>query len=204
MPTDSYLAYLGVSAALILAPGPSILLIVSNSIAGGTQRGLATVAGTSTAMIIQLAVAGGGVTSLMLLVSAWLGYLQWAGIAYLCWLGLRPWLQDGGGNGQAVAAHARSAFGQGFLVSLTNPTTLLFFAAFLPQFVDPAEPAAPQTLLLCTTFWAMALVFDSGYAVLAGRVRALFDQPGHARLRSRISGAIMLAAGVGLALARLL
>ena len=199
---DSYLAYLAVSAALILAPGPSILLIVSNSLAGGTRRGLTTVAGTSAAMVIQLGVAGGGVTSLMLLLAGWLGYLQWAGIAYLCWLGVQTWRNAGGTESQPVAARARSAFGQGFLVSLTNPTTLLFFAAFLPQFVNPASAAGPQALLLCATFWAMALVFDSGYAILAGRVRGLFDRPGRARLRSRISGAIMLAAGVGLAIAR--
>jgi threonine/homoserine/homoserine lactone efflux protein len=203
MPTDSYLAYLGVSAALILAPGPSILLIVSNSIAGGARRGLATVAGTSAAMMIQLAVAGGGVTSLMLVLSAWLGYLQWAGIAYLCWLGLKSWRDAGGATVAVAGPPAGSAFGQGFVVSLTNPTTLLFFAAFLPQFVDPARSAGLQTLVLCASFWAMALVFDSGYAVLAGRVRGLFDKPGRARLRERISGAIMLAAGVGLAMARL-
>jgi threonine/homoserine/homoserine lactone efflux protein len=203
MPTDSYLAYLGVSAALILAPGPSILLIVSNSIAGGARRGLATVAGTSAAMMIQLAVAGGGVTSLMLVLSAWLGYLQWAGIAYLCWLGLKSWRDAGGATVAVAGPPAGSAFGQGFVVSLTNPTTLLFFAAFLPQFVDPARSAGLQTLVLCASFWAMALVFDSGYAVLAGRVRGLFDKPGRERLRERISSAIMLAAGVGLAMARL-
>jgi threonine/homoserine/homoserine lactone efflux protein len=154
-------------------------------------------------MMIQLAVAGGGVTSLMLVLSAWLGYLQWAGIAYLCWLGLKAWRNAGGETAAAAGPRAGSAFSQGFVVSLTNPTTLLFFAAFLPQFVDPARSAGRQTLVLCASFWAMALVFDSGYAVLAGRVRGLFDKPSRARLRERISGAIMLAAGVGLAMARL-
>lgn len=202
MSIDYYRAYLGVSAALILAPGPSILLIVSNAIAGGVRRGLTTVAGTSAAMIIQLAVAGGGVTSLMMVLSAWLGYIQWAGIIYLCWIGLQSW-RHAGENDLVAAPRAVSAFGQGFLVSLTNPTTLLFFAAFLPQFVDPSRPTAPQTFTLCATFWGMALVFDSGYALFAGRARGLFERPGRARLRGRICGVIMLAAGMVLALARL-
>lgn len=203
MPLDSFLTYLGVSAALIVTPGPSILLIVSNSIEGGTRRGLATVAGTSVAMIIQLAVAGGGVTSPMLAVSAWLGYLQWIGIAYLCWLGVRLWRDNGPTNPQRPGTRTRCGFGQGFLVALTNPTTLLFFAAFLPQFVDPGRRVAPQTLILCVSFWALALVFDSMYAVIAGRVHRLFDTPGGARLRARISGAAILATGIGLAMARL-
>ena len=93
-------------------------------------------------------------------------------------------------------------FWQGFLVALTNPKTLLFYAAFLPQFVDPALAPGPQVTLLCVTFVTLALVLDGGYALLAGRLRTALLQPARARWLARISGGFLIGAGVGLALAR--
>jgi threonine/homoserine/homoserine lactone efflux protein len=103
--------------------------------------------------------------------------------AYLVWLGIRQW------RGAAVALEdvdpqavpGRAQFWRGFLVSATNPKTLLFYAAFFPQFIDPASPPGPQRALLSATFLALATVLDGGYVLLAGRLRRLLRGERRAR-----------------------
>ena len=98
------------------------------------------------------------------------------------------------------ARSARLIFARGLLVGLTNPKTLLFYGAFFPQFITPGPDAGHQLLLLAVTFLAVAIVCDSGWAILAGRLRALLVA--HARLRNRITGGLLVGAGLGLAMAR--
>jgi len=88
------------------------------------------------------------------------------------------------------------------LVSATNPKTLLFYAAFFPQFVDPGSPPGPQLALLCTTFLVIATALDGAYALLAGRLRPWLRTRRRARLRNRLTGSFLIAAALGLALAR--
>jgi threonine/homoserine/homoserine lactone efflux protein len=135
------------------------------------------------------------------LAGRWFAVLRWAGVAYLIWLGVRAWR---GTSEDAVGAapdraSERAVFLNGFLISLTNPKTLLFYAAFFPQFVTADRPAA-QLWLLAATFLALAALIDSGWALLAGRLRGVLA--GHARLRGRLTGAVLIAAGAGLAAAR--
>jgi threonine/homoserine/homoserine lactone efflux protein len=94
----------------------------------------------------------------------------------------------------------RRIFARGFLVSLTNPKTLLFYAAFFPQFIDPGAAAGPQVALLVATFVALALVLDGGWALLAARFRCVLGLKG--RLRNRLTGGFLTVAAVGLALAK--
>jgi threonine/homoserine/homoserine lactone efflux protein len=89
---------------------------------------------------------------------------------------------------------------RGFLVSFANPKTLLFYGAFLPQFVAPDRPLGPQLALLSITFLFLALGIDGGWALLAGRSRQLLLQRG--RLRQRMTGGLLMTAAIGLALAR--
>ncbi len=95
---------------------------------------------------------------------------------------------------------ARLIYGRGFLVGFTNPKTLMFYGAFLPQFVTPGPDASDQLVLLAATFLVVAVALDGLWAVLAGRLRALVVA--HARLRNRLTGGLLIGAGVGLALAR--
>jgi threonine/homoserine/homoserine lactone efflux protein len=102
-----------------------------------------------------------------------------------------------------MAAQPKSAgtiYGRAVPVSLTNPKTLLFYGAFFPQFVDPARPAGAQVALLSAVFLLLAVALDSSWALLAGRVRPLLAR--HGRLRQRITGSLLIGAGLGLALAR--
>ncbi len=204
MPLDLYLAFVLASAVLILIPGPNVTLLVANSLAYGARRALATLAGTSTAIALQLAITVLGMSSLMVVLAAWFEWLRWVGVLYLVWLGVQQWrappvaLEDV----DPAAVAGRALFWRGFLVSATNPKTLLFYAAFFPQFVDPASPPGPQLLLMSATFLGLATVLDGGYVLLAGRLRQLFRGQRRARLRNRLTGSLLIGAGLGLALAR--
>jgi threonine/homoserine/homoserine lactone efflux protein len=189
---------------LILIPGPNVTLLVANSLAHGPRRALVTLAGTSSAIALQLVVVALGMTSLILALATWFEWLRWAGVAYLIWLGIQQWraaplaLDDIEGR----AVRPGTLFWQGILVSATNPKTLLFYAAFFPQFIDPASPPGAQLALLCATFLALATALDGAYALLAGRLRPWLRTHRRARLRNRLTGACLIAAALGLALAR--
>jgi threonine/homoserine/homoserine lactone efflux protein len=204
MTAELYLGFLLASTILILIPGPNVTLLVAHSIGFGTRRAFATLLGTSSAIGIQLAITVLGMTSLMLVLAAWFEWLRWAGVVYLLYLGVQQWraapvaLEDL----DARAIPARALFWQGFVVSATNPKTLLFYAAFFPQFVDPASAPMPQFLVLSATFFVLATVLDGAYVLLAGRLRRLFRGHARARLRNRLTGSLLIGAGVGLALAR--
>ena len=162
-----------------------------------------TVAGTASAMVLQLALVVLGASALLGLLASVFDWLRWLGVAYLLWLGVRMW-RAASSDLSGIAAEPRSAaaiFTRGFLVSLTNPKTLLFYAAFLPQFVSAeAGAAADQLLLLSATFLVVAVLLDGAWALLASRLRFLLQA--RARLRNRLTGGLLIGAGVGLALAR--
>ena len=109
---------------------------------------------------------------------------------------------NGGTDAQPEPPSGRANYWQGMLISATNPKTLLFYAAFFPQFLDPAAPALPQLIIMAVTFLVVATVLDSGYAVLAGCVRPLVTGPRSALIRQRLSGTFLLGAGLALALVR--
>lgn len=202
MSLELYGAFVIATAVLMLIPGPNVALIVANSVSRGLRHGLMTVAGTSSAMVLQLALTVLGLAGLLALLSGWFEWLRWLGVAYLVYLGIKAW------RAPATDLNATSASGkpmwelfvQGFFVSLTNPKTLLFYAAFLPQFVSPGHAETPQLLLLAVTFLVVAVVIDSGWALLAHRARYVFGVSG--RLLNRLTGGLLLSAAAGLALAR--
>jgi len=191
---DSYLSFIGISFLLIVVPGPSILLIVSNSIAHGRLSGLVTVAGTSAGMIIPLTVTTIGLGALAQLAAGSIEILRLAGVLYLAASGLHKIVTAKRQAPPEQRFSHRGAFWQGFLVSLANPATTPFFLAFLPQFVDPGRPAMPQLLVLSISFLLLALVLDSLYALLAARLGRSLESARSRRWRERLSGGLMLAA----------
>ena len=197
-----YLAFIAATVILILIPGPNVALIVANSVAHGTRYGLTTVAGTGSAMVIQLALTVLGATAALDFLAASFEWLRWAGVAWLVWLGIAAWrapVADLAAT-RAQPRSPRAIFLRGLVVGLTNPKTLLFYGAFLPQFVTPGPEASDQFLLLAVTFLVVAVVLDGAWAVLAGRLRGLLTL--RARLRNRVTGSLLVGAGLGLALAR--
>ncbi len=195
-------AFVFAVVVLLLIPGPNVALIAANSVAYGARYGLLTVAGTSTAVVLQLALTGLGMTEALGTLGHWFEWLRWIGAAYLVWIGVQQW-RAAPVDLTRTAPQPRSAraiFGRAVLVSLTNPKTLLFYGAFFPQFMTPGHAAAAQVLTLSAVFLALAITIDSLWAIAAGRAWRVLAV--HGRLRNRVSGGMLVGAGVGLALAR--
>jgi homoserine/homoserine lactone efflux protein len=199
MPLSVYLTFVGASVGLILLPGPNVALILATSLTRGVRAGLTTVVGTVLAMVLQLTLVVLGAGVLLTLSAAWFEILRWVGVAYLVLLAILAWRARPGPTEAGPVGAGRTLM-RGFLVSLTNPKTLLFFGAFLPQFVQPGPGAVSQLALLAATFVVLSATLDSTWAILAARLRAIAAMP--ERLRNRLGAGFFLGAGVGLALAR--
>lgn len=195
MPTETYLIYIFIASSLILIPGPNVLLIIANSLKHGSRAGLATVAGTSTAMAVQLIIVTLGISSILLVVANWFHWFRWLGAAYLIYLGVKSLFSRNRRFIEPTVAKTHHLFAQGFAVSITNPKTLLFFSAFLPQFVVTTSPALLQLLLLAVTFLLLAIMFDSGYALLSSTVQRKMAASTQT-LAKRFAGLILIAAGL--------
>jgi len=193
-----FIAFVLTSILFIVMPGPNVLVVVATSLHAGRRRGLQTVLGTSLAMALQLIVAALATSGLLLFLNVGLRWLKWAGVAYLAILGIRTLMQIG----KATAASEPTALGsfqRGFWISLTNPKTILFFSAFLPQFVSVAGNAVIQLSILSVTFWSLAVVLDSCYVLLADRLRWVWVSRRGARILNGITGSVYLTASALLA-----
>lgn len=192
-------------AILVVLPGPIVTLVIANSLNHGKQVGFATVAGASVGNAMLLGATAVGLVAFFALLSEVFEVIRWVGAAYLIWLGIKAWraraTEETAGEA-AVGARApratRTVVLQGFLIAITNPKAILFYIAFLPQFLDPHLPAGPQLLLMSVTMIVMALISDSGYALLAARARGWFTTPKRRRLQNRISGTLLIGVGCGL------
>lgn len=199
--TAVYSGFIAATAVLMMIPGPNVALIVANSATHGPRAGLLTVLGTSAAMVPQLVLTVLGMTALMTTLAGVFEWVRWAGVAYLAWLGISYWRAPAKALDVAPRKMSRDMFWRGFVVSATNPKTLLFYGAFFPQFIDPAGDAVAQGSLLAVTFLCVALLIDSIWAIMAGRLREVLSL--RPRLRQRISAIFMVAAAAGLAAIRL-
>jgi threonine/homoserine/homoserine lactone efflux protein len=201
MTLQLYAAFVLAVTVLMLIPGPNVALIAANSTRYGPRLGLVTVAGVCAAMVVQLALVGLGLAGALKLAGRTFEMVRWAGVAWLVWLGLRAWFEPPENLAAVRPKDGRpcALFAGGFVVSLTNPKTLLFYAALLPQFVSGADPGR-QIWILAATSLCIAMVLDSGWALLAARLGPRLTRRG--RLRSRLTGAVLIAAGAGLAAAR--
>jgi threonine/homoserine/homoserine lactone efflux protein len=202
MPIESYLAFVAASVAITIVPGPTVTLIIANSLTHGTGAGLRNVFGTQIGVGLLIVILATGLSSVIAALEPIVHWLRLAGAAYLAWLGLRLilWPPEFG-PGRAPAPPRGGFVLQGLLVILTNPKVLLVFGAFIPQFVDPARETAGQVLLLGGSFLAIGSITDAAYAILLGRAGRYLSQT-RVRLLSRISGTFLLGGAVWLALKR--
>jgi threonine/homoserine/homoserine lactone efflux protein len=200
MPFETYIAYILACMALVVVPGPTVTVIIANSLRYGTKAGLLNVAGTQAGVAIWLAVAVMGLGAAIEVMGVWFDVLRYAGAAYLVWLGIKLLRSKGDLAMAADRARPRGSFFlQGFVVILSNPKMLVLFGALIPPFISPNGDYARQLLFLGLTFAATAIVGDSFYALAAG-------QAGQWLSRSRIrvievaSGLCLTAGGIWLAL----
>jgi threonine/homoserine/homoserine lactone efflux protein len=198
-------AFVGATMLLIVIPGPNVMLVISRSMRFGVKAGLITVAGTAFALAQQLTITALGLASAMAVLSGGFEVLRWLGVAYLIYLGVQAWREPpvlATANGAVTPPKTKRIFLQAVFVAWTNPKLLGFYAAFFPQFIDPALPAGPQLWAMCGAFLVIAIVFDSCYAVVGGRLLSAIKSERAQRIRNRITGGVLIAAGLGLAMVR--
>ena len=205
---ELFAAFLIATTALILMPGPIVSLVIANSIAHGTRIGLTTVAGAGAGNAALVAAGALGLSAILAFLADIFDWVRWAGVAYLVYLGLTHWRAAMRGE-RSEAAATRSpklspggAFWIGVVVAITNPKTILFYAAFFPQFIDSARAAGPQLAAMSVAFVIIAVTFDGAYALLAGRIGPWLASARRARVRGGITGALLIGTGLGLALVR--
>jgi threonine/homoserine/homoserine lactone efflux protein len=203
MSLELYLAYVAACIALALLPGPIVTMVIANGLRHGTRAALINIAGAQTGLAIVIGIVAVGLTSLMATLGYWFDWVRFAGAAYLVWLGIKLIrFPVEGVKANAPPPPPRGGFFlQGFLVLLSNPKVLVFFGAFIPQFMDMSRDHVAQVTLLGVTFMITGAITDTIYAVLAGRAR-LFFSVRRTRLLSRMSGGFMIGGGVWLALTR--
>ncbi|OYU91774.1 MAG: transporter [Bradyrhizobiaceae bacterium PARB1] len=200
MSLQIYLTFVVACVALALLPGPNVTLVIANGLRYGTRPALVTIAGTQAGLAIVIAIVAFGLTTMMATMGYWFDWVRFIGAAYLVWLGIK--LVRAPIEGIDTDAPPRGGFFlQGLAVLLSNPKVLVFFGAFIPQFVDLERNHFLQVGILGATFMAAAAVTDIIYAVAAGRARKFFSAR-RTRLLSRISGGFMIGGGLWLALTR--
>ena len=162
--------------------------------------GIITSLGTTVGIALQLLIVVLGLAALIELVADALTWIKWIGVIYLLFIGLRTWNEPSPDLSDIRAQSQTRAFWRGVILALINPKTLLFNAAFLPQFVFNTTDASSQLLLLSGIFMTVIIIGDVLWAVFAAAARGWLGRVG--RLHNRISGGFLIGAGLGLALSR--
>lgn len=199
MPFETWTLYVLTVLALMSTPGPSQLLMLTDSGLHGFHRSLATAAGDLTANGLQMLAAGLGLAAVIAASATALSVIKWAGVAYLIWLGVRMILRakpdDPDRDMQPDRASLRVLWLQGFLTSAANPKAVVFFAALFPQFIAAEAPFWPQFLLLSATYIVMDGVFLSAYGLGSSWIVQRFK--GNARMWiERLGGGFMIGAAL--------
>jgi len=196
--TGSLITLIIATGILVMIPGPNVALIVANSLKHGFRMGVATVAGTTVGVGLQLVLVVLGLAAVISLAADALTWIKWLGVAYLIYLGIRTWREPADDLNRVEAAPAM--FWRGCLVAVLNPKTLLFNAAFIPQFVGAAEATITQLGVVAGVFLAVLFIGDVLWAAFASSARSLLAR--YSSVRNRLTGAFLAAAGIGLALTR--
>jgi homoserine/homoserine lactone efflux protein len=203
MALHTWLLYLVAAVGLSLTPGPNSLLVLTHGALHGHRRTLFTVAGGALGFLLLIALSMLGIGALLKTSAGALTVLKLAGGAYLVWLGIQLWRAPPIDLAARVApADARGVglFGQGLLTAVSNPKALLFYGAFLPQFIDPARDLVTQFVVMAVVFVTVECVVEYLLALLAHRIRPLLQRAG--RGFNRTCGGMFVAMGLALPMTR--
>ncbi len=198
MTWELYSAYLVATLIVLAIPGPTIMLVVSYALAQGRRTALASVTGVAlgdaTAATLSLA----GLGAVLATSAALFTVLKWVGAAYLIWLGWKMW-RTSPAPLQTVATatrDSRTILLHAWIVTALNPKGIAFFIAFLPHFIAPGAPVAPQLVLMGVTFVVLAIVNAGLYALAAAAVREKINRPSTLKAIHRLGGSVLIMAGV--------
>jgi homoserine/homoserine lactone efflux protein len=197
-----WLTYFIATIILSLTPGPGVFSSISSGLRHGFRLGLWNGVGMQAANAILVLVVSVGLGAVLLASETLFSTVKWVGVAYLIYLGFVTWRSRPRGFEEDTEDHARTAwevFRRGFLVNITNPKGIIFFAAILPQFIDVHHPQAVQYAIFAATTFSVDVVVMMGYTALAARVFRVMKEPAHLRWINRTLGGAFVAAGLALA-----
>ena len=184
---------------LTVSPGPGVLYVTARSLSQGRAAGFASMLGIESGEVVWIAAAATGVAAVLAASTAALGILRWAGAVYLVYLGVQRWRQAEEPPAPRRAPLAR-IYAQGFVTQLFNPKVAVFFIAFLPQFLNPAEPIAGQVAALGAVYVAIAVGVDASYVLAASAIAKRFLSSKTAERRSgRVAAATYVILGAAAA-----
>jgi threonine/homoserine/homoserine lactone efflux protein len=201
MDINTWLVYVLASIGLSLSPGPNGLLALTHGVMHGQRKTLFTIFGGVSGFVVVIALSLFGIGALLQASLFWLTVMKWVGGAYLVWLGIQVWRSPPVGleiSGVAEQRSGWSLFHQGALSALTNPKAVLFFAAFLPQFIDPNRNLVVQFVVMAGTFAAIEALTELFVASMAGRIAPWLRRVG--RRFNQVCGGMFVAIGIALPL----
>ena len=199
MTWEIWTAYVIATTVMLMIPGPTALLVVGYALSSGRRSAWWTVPGVILGDAVAMAASLTGLGALLAASADAFMILKWIGAAYLIYLGVRMWRAEpsiGRGEPDGAARAQWSLTAHAFAVTALNPKSIVFFIAFLPQFISPAGPAAPQLIVLGATFLVLAIVNAVAYAFLAGGMRKRLRQPRLLRAINRTGGGLLIGAGI--------
>ncbi len=206
MPLDLWLAFVAASTALLLIPGPTVLLVLSYALSKGRSVAVASATGVAVGDLIAMTASLLGLGALVLASATLFSVLKWVGAAYLIWLGIKLLRSAPSGGLKAVETGrdvtARSVFGHAAAVTALNPKSIAFFIAFVPQFLRPSDPLGPQFAILIATFVGLAWLNALAYALLADRLRLMIGRAEVISGMTRFGGLTLVGMGVATAALR--
>lgn len=197
MPLDLWLTFVAASTALLLIPGPTVLLVLSYALSKGRSVALASAAGVALGDFVAMSAALLGLGAIVLTSATAFTILKWIGAVYLIWLGVKL-IRSAPGDGltPARAVTAKSVFGHTAAVTALNPKSIGFFIAFVPQFIQPQAPLLPQFSILIVTFVGLAALNTLAYALAADRLRHVIARGPVIAWLTRAGGVTLIGMGV--------
>lgn len=200
MTIETWLAFVVASAIMLAIPGPTILLVVSYALSHGRKATLATVTGVALGDFTAMTASLLGLGAILAASAALFTVLKWIGGAYLIWLGIKLWrapVISGpiGDNDNVPESRSLRIFAHAFTVTALNPKSIVFFVAFVPQFLDPHKAFLGQMLVFEATFLVLAMVNATAYGLLADAARGLIRKASVQRAVNRTGGTLLIAAG---------
>ena len=189
---SNFAAFILAATALAIVPGPTVTVIIANSLKHGSRAGLLNVLGTQIGVIIWLGIAALGLGAAIQVMGVWFDLLRYVGAAYLVWLGIKLFRSKGDLAVATDRARPNGSFLlQGLVVILSNPKMLVLFGALIPPFIPHGADVMITTLQLGATFAVIACVSDSAYAILAGRAGKWLSRK-RIRILEIISGSCLI------------
>lgn len=199
MSFELWLTFVAASTALLLIPGPTVLLVLSYALSKGRSVAVASAAGVALGDLVAMTASLAGLGALVLTSASLFVVLKWIGALYLIWLGIkliRSAPSEVFTAGAVRHVNAIQVFSHTAAVTALNPKAIAFFIAFVPQFIRPDAPLIPQFAILVATFVTLAAVNAFAYALLADRLRRAIAWPSLITWITRIGGAALIGMGV--------